>query len=126
MRKKILIVDDALTIRTQLVGLLSSDFDCSTAENGEEGFQKALALTPDAVVADLEMPGVGGIELLRLLQQNARTRSIPVVIATTVTSLDRVNECRALGCAGYVLKPVQSDYLIAKLRKITSPPAPLY
>ena len=80
-----------------------------------------MALAPDAVVADLEMPGVGGIELLRLLQQNARTRSIPVVIATTVTSLDRVNECRALGCAGYVLKPVQSDYLIAKLRKITSP-----
>ena len=120
MRKKILIVDDALTIRTQLVGLLSADFECSTAENGEEGYQKALAISPDAVVADLEMPGVGGIELLRMLQQNSKTRSIPVVIATTVTSLDMVNECRALGCAGYVLKPVQSDYLLAKLRKITS------
>ncbi|HZH04214.1 MAG TPA: response regulator [Myxococcaceae bacterium] len=120
MRKKVLIVDDALTVRTQLVGILSGDFDCSTAENGQEGFEKALGLGPDAMVVDLEMPEVGGVELLRLLHGNQRTRTIPVIIATTVTSLDRVNECRALGCAGYVLKPVQGDYLLAKLRKLTS------
>jgi len=40
------------------------------------------------------------------------------VIATTVTAIERVNECRALGCAGFVLKPVQKEYLLAKLRQL--------
>ncbi len=117
-RKKVLIVDDSPTVRAQITGFLKTEFDCASAENGDEGLLKAREQRPDALVVDLEMPKMDGMELLRRLRADAKTRSVPVVIVTTVTSLDRVNECRALGCAGFVLKPLEPEYLKAKLRQL--------
>lgn len=121
MKKRVLVVDDAPTVRAQLVQMLEKEFECISAENGAIGLEKALKENPDAVVADLEMPEMDGISLLRALRADKRTQTVPVVIATTVTSLDRVNECRTLGCNGFILKPVQADYLIAKLRQLMTP-----
>lgn len=101
-----------------MLEILSASFDCLEAVNGREGFQKAIAERPDAVVADLEMPELDGIGLLRSMRGDDRTKDIPVVIATTVTAIERVNECRSLGCSGFVLKPVQKEYLLAKLRQL--------
>jgi len=117
-RHRILVVDDSPTIRVKMLELLSTSFDCFEAINGKDGFEKALLERPDAVVADLEMPEMDGIGLLRAMRADGRTQRIPVVIATTVTAIERVNECRALGCAGFVLKPVQKEYLLAKLRQL--------
>jgi CheY-like chemotaxis protein len=101
-----------------MLDLLGGEFTCTEAENGAEGLKKAIEHNPDAVVADLEMPVMDGTGLLRALRADTRTQQIPVVIATTVTAVDRVNECRSLGCAGFVLKPVQKEYLMAKLRQV--------
>ncbi|MFZ5468332.1 MAG: response regulator [Myxococcota bacterium] len=118
MKKRILIVDDSTTIRTQLVGELSSDFECLAASNGQEGLQLAFDQSPDAMVVDLEMPVMDGLDLLRSIKGDERTKKIPVLVVTTVTAVDQVNECRSLGCAGFVLKPVQVDYLKVKLRQV--------
>lgn len=116
--QKVLIVDDAATIRSQLTSVLTRDFECITAANGHEGLSLALSHKPDAIVLDLEMPQLDGVGFLRTLRSDQRTASIPVVIVTTVTDVERVNECRILGCAGFVLKPVTGDYLLAKLRQL--------
>jgi CheY-like chemotaxis protein len=120
-KRTILIVDDSPTVRMQISDLLSGAFDCVTAVDGNDGFNKAIrAPSPDAILADLEMPGMDGIELLKALKNDPRTSKIPVVIATTVTAIEKVNECRALGCAGFVLKPLKKDYLLAKLTQLTT------
>jgi chemosensory pili system protein ChpA (sensor histidine kinase/response regulator) len=118
MKLRVLIVDDAPTIRAHLVAMLSKHFECATAENGVAALEQITANPPAAVVTDLEMPEMNGLELLRRLRENESTKTLPVVIVTTVTAIDTVNECRRLGCAGFVLKPVQIDYLIAKLRQL--------
>jgi two-component system, chemotaxis family, chemotaxis protein CheY len=117
-KKRVLVVDDTATIRAQLVQILGEEFDCITANDGLQGLELAISQRPDAVVSDLEMPGLDGIGLLRELRKDPRTQGVPVVVVTTVTAVDRVNECRSLGCAGFVLKPVQAEYLKAKLRQI--------
>ena len=123
-RRKVLVVDDSATVRAQVVQILSASYECVEAQDGRDGYDRALKERPDAVVADLEMPQMDGLGLLRALRQNPQTQTLPVVIITTVTAVEAVNQCRALGCAGFVLKPVQSEYLLAKLRRLLVTPAP--
>jgi CheY-like chemotaxis protein len=119
-RNKILVVDDSDTVRAHVKDLLSAHFECVFATNGAEGMEKALKEQPDAVISDLEMPIMDGTELLRSLRAEQRTSHIPVIIVTTVTDIKKVNECRGLGCAGFVLKPLQQEYVLAKLRQVIS------
>lgn len=112
-------VDDSATMRDFFRGVLSDEFDCEMAIDGSMALGMALKSPPDAVVTDLEMPNKDGVELLRALRQEEATKNVPVVVVTTVTALDKVNECRALGCVGFVLKPVQKEYLVAKIRQLT-------
>lgn len=114
-RKKILVVDDSETVRSQAKQILSADYDCIFATNGREGLELALREAPDAILSDLEMPVMDGVALLRALRADPRTQSTPLVIVTTVTAVDRVNECRTLGCSGFVLKPLVKEYVLAKL-----------
>ncbi len=120
MRPKILVVDDSPTIRAQIVSELHQGYECVTATNGREALALAFEDPPDAAIIDLEMPGMGGIELLGALKTDNRTRETPVVIVTTVTAVDKMNQCRASGCSGFVLKPVNGDYLRAKLKQLLS------
>lgn len=120
-RRKILVVDDSATIRAQVTAALSKTYTCVEAVNGQEGFDKAVETMPAAVIADLEMPVLDGLGFLRLLRADPRTHGIPVIVITTVTAVEKVNECRTLGCAGFVLKPVDTAYLMAKLAKLCRP-----
>lgn len=117
-RRKVLVVDDSPAIRSELLAWLAPDYDCIEAANGAEGFSRALKDCPDAIVTDLEMPVLDGVGLLRMLHANPASKAIPVLVITTVTDVAQVNLCRSLGCSGFVLKPVQSEYLLSKLRQL--------
>lgn len=118
MKPRVLIVDDSPTVRAQTLSQLSNDYECLSASDGEEALAMALSDPPAAMLVDLEMPRMDGVTLLRALKADPRTRHIPVVIVTTVVAVDRMNECRALGCSGFVLKPVDAHYLQIKLRQL--------
>lgn len=117
-RKTILVVEDSATVREQMRGMLAESYDVQVAGDGNAALERIKIAHPSAVIADVNMPGMGGIELLRVLRSTPSTKSLPVIIATTVTAIDTVNECRALGCTGFVLKPVHKEYLLAKLRQL--------
>ncbi len=72
---------------------------------------------PRLILLDLAMPRMGGLELLRVLKADQRTRSIPVVIMT-VSDQERVDECYALGANGFVTKPVGFDELTEAVGRI--------
>jgi CheY-like chemotaxis protein len=122
MRKRVLIVDDSSTVRSSIQSMLLKDYECLLAADGVEGLARALAERPDAMVIDLEMPNVDGVQLLRSLKGDDRTKAIPVIIVTAVTAVEWVNECRAAGCAGFALKPIDPEYLRVKLQRILAAP----
>jgi twitching motility two-component system response regulator PilH len=113
MRKKILLVDDTVTITALEKLLLGRDFDYLEARNGEEAFARARAESPDLILMDLNMPVKNGIEGLRSLKADPATAHIPVVIVTTRSELDAVALCRALGCAAFLTKPIERDLINA-------------
>src|SRR5262249_61783437 len=72
--------------------------------DGEEGLRLAKAETPDLVLLDLLMPKLNGLEVLRALRADERTRDVPVLILSNSSSAAGVDEVTALGVSGYWVK----------------------
>jgi two-component system chemotaxis response regulator CheY len=118
-RHRILVVDDSSTIRAQIVESIKDYADCVEAVDGSAGLEVLRGDTRiDAVLSDLEMPVMDGLMLLQTVRAEPRWAQLPIIIITTVTDIDVVNQCRRLGCSGFVLKPVNREYLLAKLRRL--------
>ena len=87
------------------------------AHNGFQASEKARELLPAAIVTDLGLPGIDGFELCRRLQQDVRTRQIPVVAITgRYVSAADVARARREGCHAVLIKPIVTARLVAELR----------
>jgi CheY-like chemotaxis protein len=73
---------------------------------------------PLLVLVDINMPRVGGEEVLRRLKADPRTDQIPVIVLTTTDDPREVRRCYELGCASYVTKPVEYDKFVEAVRRL--------
>ena len=80
--KKILVVDDNAAFSELIEMVFSGEYEVLKAPDGQEGLKLAQERRPDVILLDVMMPKVSGIEMLRMLQADAQTRGIPVVILT--------------------------------------------
>lgn len=78
-------------------------------EDGVALLEIVAAARPRLVVLDLQMPRLGGLEVLQRLRQSPKLRDLPVVIFTSSSHPRDVEECRRLGVADYVSKPMEFD-----------------
>jgi len=115
----ILIVDDEEIIRESLSFVLQKEgFQVDAAENGKIALEKVRRGNFDIVVTDLEMPEMKGIELLE--QVAALAPETSVIIVTAYGSIETAINALRKGAVDYVLKPVDFDELLHKVRKILS------
>jgi putative two-component system response regulator len=118
MRKKILLVDDTVTVTAMERIILGDAYEYSEARNGQEALARALEQSPDLILMDLNMPVMDGVAGLRALKAESRTAAIPVVIVSTRSEADAVETCRKLGCAGFVTKPIDRALLRATVQEL--------
>ena len=115
----ILVVDDDQAVRDSLARSLqySSGYEVTTAEDGLEALAKLSSLRPDAVVMDVMMPRLDGLETTRMLRQSGN--DVPILILTARDAVgDRVDGLDA-GADDYMVKPFALDELSARLRALT-------
>ena len=119
-RPRILIVDDALTVRLFCNQLLTeAGFDVAEAINGLEGLEIALQGAFDLFLVDINMQKMDGYAMLRRLRQEPALRDVPaVMISTESKDSDRENALLA-GANWYFVKPVRPDDLTAAARLLT-------
>ena len=103
-----------LKMRLELLG----DFEVITAENGERGYETAVAERPDIILMDLEMPIVDGWEATRRLKNNPATRDIPVIAFSAHALAGERDKALAAGCEEFDTKPVEFDRLVAKVQRL--------
>jgi len=105
--KRILVIDDETVILEVIQGCLEElgDMECLMAASGIEGLQVAQTALPDGILLDVSMPGMDGLTVLRQLQENAVTRSIPVVLLTARVQPEDRAKFAQTGVAGVILKP---------------------
>jgi CheY-like chemotaxis protein len=118
VRKTILLVDDTVTVTALEKIILGPGYDYVEARNGAEAFEAARAGRPHLILMDLNMPVKDGLEGLRSLKGDATTAGIPVVIVSTKTEGESAEQCRALGCAGFVRKPIDRQLLVDTVRRL--------
>jgi two-component system response regulator AtoC len=99
----LLIVDDDAAIRGMLYDLLSGKYECNTASSAEEAFQYLEVQHYDAILTDIAMPGVTGVELLKRVQ--LRDEDTPVILISGKGSEQDNESLLALGAFAYVTKP---------------------
>ena len=117
--KKILLVDDSSTSRMTSRMLLSGheSYVVTSACDGEEGVEKAIAEVPDLILMDIEMPRMNGITACKLLRQNETTKNIPIVLLTMRGEEPFVRQGYASGCSDFMTKPVNEQKLAAVIKK---------
>src|SRR5215467_11373527 len=107
--KKILLVDDSSTSRMTARMLLAErgSYVLTSACDGVEGVEKAIAERPDLILMDIEMPRMNGLEACKILKQSEVTRSIPVILLTMRGEESSVQRGYAVGCSDFLTKPVK-------------------
>lgn len=116
---RVLIVEDEPELLDLIGDLLTLEgYDVHTLRRIPHGLDPIRAIAPDAVVLDLRLPGLGGIELLRLLAADRVLRRVPVVVCSGASDLTRIYgaEFAALGCE-VIRKPFELEDLIGSVRR---------
>lgn len=116
-RPNILAVDDSSANLSFICACLEDEYRVSAAESGEAALAAAKSGTvPDLVLLDVTMPGIDGYETCRRLKQDPRTRSIPVIFLTSLSSEEDEERGLALGAVDYIRKPFSVPILKARVR----------
>lgn len=116
---RILAVDDSASMRQMVAfALTSAGFDVVEAEDGVIALDKARREKFAAVVADVNMPNMDGISLIRALRQLPDYRFTPLLMLTTEAGLEKKQEGKAAGATGWLVKPFNPEQLVATLRKV--------
>lgn len=119
MSIRVLVVDDHPTFRRGLGALLASLPDVELvgeAADGEAAVERAAALTPDVVVMDLDMPGVGGIEATRRIV--TAQPGVAVLVLTMLDEDESVFAAMRAGARGYVVKGADTDDVLRALESV--------
>ena len=124
---KILVVEDSPSTRAFLATTIESGgVDSGTADELEiveasSGFE-ALKVLPhhkfDAILTDINMPDINGLELVSFLKNHPLYKTIPIMVISTESTAEDRKRAAALGAEEYVVKPFQAPELVDKLRKI--------
>ena len=114
----ILVVDDS-PVSSMLVCMMlkkNSDYRTVRVWNGLECIKKTKEVKPDLILLDIQMPGMNGIEVCKVLKKDERTCDIPVIFVTASTDDDTLREAFDAGGTDYVRKPVNKIELLARIK----------
>lgn len=120
MSKTILTIDDSASIRQMVkMTLTSAGLDVIEAINGSDGYTKATTNTVHAVITDLNMPIMNGIEFIRKYRQHPASKGIPIILLTTESDEELKRQAKEAGATGWIVKPFKQDQLLAVIKKVT-------
>lgn len=116
---RILAVDDSASMRQMVAfALQGAGFEVTEAEDGQAALDIAQNEQFDAVVADVNMPRMDGITLIRSLRGLDSYKFTPLLMLTTEAGMDKKQEGKAAGATGWIVKPFEPDQLVGTLQRV--------
>ncbi len=118
MAKTILIVDDSATMVMSVKGTLEmAGYKVETASDGVKAMEKLTAgLKPDLIITDINMPNMGGLELIK--KARAILRFTPILTLTTESQAGMREEGKKAGATGWLVKPVGGTDLLKIIKQV--------
>ncbi len=121
---KILVVEDSSSMRAYLTTIIEggtdslSDLEIVEAASGFEALKTLPHHKFDAILTDINMPDINGLELVSFLKNHPVYRAIPIMVISTESSDEDRRRAEALGAEEYLIKPFQSNELVNKLLRL--------
>ena len=108
LRNRILVIEDnPSSLELSTLVLRGQGLKVDTALDGQEGLQKAKAHPYDLILMDIQLPGIDGLTVTRLLKADPRTSQTPIVALSARAMLGDEREAMEAGCSGYITKPIE-------------------
>jgi two-component system, chemotaxis family, chemotaxis protein CheY len=119
-RKTVLIVEDSPTMRQLLVYAVGrvEGVDTIEAVDGVDALKKLAEATPDIILADINMPVMDGLKLVKRVRSDDKLSAIPVVIITTEGAEEDRERALALGANAFITKPIQAPQVVELVRSL--------
>jgi two-component system chemotaxis response regulator CheY len=120
MGKKILIVDDSPTMTMSVKSSLQMNgFEVKTAADGVQALILLKGgLKPDLIITDINMPNMGGMELIKNIKALPGFRFVPILTLTTESDASKRDEGKRLGATGWLVKPISGVDLLKVIRQV--------
>lgn len=115
-KKKILVVDDSITMRQMMRRLLGEDYEVSVVKSGLSAIRAITLDRPDLVLLDYEMPVCDGRHVLEMLRSEEKFADVPVIFLTSLDDPESVKKVLALRPEGYLLKFLKPAEIKQRIR----------
>jgi signal transduction histidine kinase/CheY-like chemotaxis protein len=111
----LLVEDNASNRELAKMVLVGNGFEVDIAVDGDEGLHKARSRVYDLVLMDVELPGMDGLTLTRMLKSDPKTAGVPIVALTANAMKGNEQEALAAGCSGYISKPIEVANFVQRI-----------
>ncbi|TVQ99201.1 MAG: response regulator [Spirochaetaceae bacterium] len=119
MAKTVLVVDDSSAIRQSVAFVLDqAGYGVVQAEDGVDALGKLDGATFDLIITDVNMPNMDGITLTANVRKNPAYQFVPVVVLTTESQSSKMDEGKAAGATGWIVKPFNAEKLLQVVKKL--------
>lgn len=116
---RVLTMDRSRTVLAMLHHTLANaGFEVREAEDGKRGLEILIREKIDAVITDIDLPIMNGIQFITEVRKSGEYQSLPILILTTETSQEKRDEARAAGGTGWIVKPFSPEKLISVIRRV--------
>jgi len=117
MNKKILVVDDEITICLLLENFLSKDYDVVSINDGSDALDWLEGNLPDLIISDIEMTKMDGYEFLTKVRERGFTKHTPIIMLSAKSESKERIKCYKLGAQDYLTKPFNPEELEELVKK---------
>ncbi len=115
----VLIVDDSKSMRQMIdVTLSSAGFNVTQANDGHEGLSFSKSKKYDIIITDINMPNMGGYEMVENIRKDSLNISTPILCLTTESSTDAKTKGKSVGATGWIVKPFTPEKLIEVINRV--------
>jgi CheY-like chemotaxis protein len=116
-RVTVLVVEDDSALREFLCTALADEFEVAGAVSGEEAVDLARKLRPDVVLLDVMLPGLSGLDVVRVIRSDPSLKDTPVLVMTAFSEID-ANDAEAAGANRFLAKPFDLNELTTAVRDL--------
>lgn len=116
MKKIILIVDDDRLTLATAQKLLDGEYKVVAVNSAKQAYKYLERHTPDLILLDINMPEIGGFEVMETLQKDVRLKKIPIIFLTADRSAETEIECFRVGANDYISKPFEPNIMLSRTR----------
>jgi len=119
---RVLVVDDNPTNTKLLTFILGRrGYEVASAEDADRALEVIAEFKPRMILMDVQLPGMDGLSLTRLLKSRPETRDIVIVAVTAAAMKGDEDKAREAGCDGYITKPIDVADLAARVHALIGP-----